>query len=128
MRNYKISKGAAIDLQEWALEFSSVKNVLKSLPQIPDGSNNKIEEGLYVDYSIDEEELDGGADWPDIGVVTIYAVLNDQKIYFGEIRAYNQEMIWLSTREDEEVDTVENWFELIKEDYEALVQSKNEDK
>ena len=51
---------------------------------------------------------------------------NEEEIYLGEIRAYNFETFWLSTREDEEVDTAKNWFELIKEDYKKLIKSEKE--
>jgi hypothetical protein len=42
----------------------------------------------------------------------------------GEINSYNFETFWLSTLEDEQVDTAENWFELIKKDYETLMKER----
>jgi len=124
MSRYKISKGEAIDLQEWALNQSGTKEFLDSLPELP--KKGKVKPGLYVDYEIDENELDDGLDWPAPAIATIYAVLEDngEEIYLGEIMAYNFETFWLSTREYDEVDNTKNWFELIKEDYEKLVKSE----
>lgn len=124
MSRYKISKGEAIDLQEWTLKESGAKELLNSLPELPKESTTK--QGIYVDYDIDEKELDGGMDWPDVGVATIYAIINNKRIYLGEIRAYNFETLWLSTREDDEVDTAENWFELIQEDFQNLIKKNIE--
>lgn len=123
-----MSKGKAIDLQEWALVQSGAKEFLDTLPKFP--KNGKYKAGIYVDYEIDEGELDDGFDWPDIGAAIVYAVLEDngEEIYLGEIRAYNFETFWLSTREDDQVDTAENWFELIREDYKKLVKSKKPSK
>ena len=119
MKRYKISKGEAIDLQEWALVESKTKEFLETLPELPE--KGKIRPGLYVRYKIDESELDGGIDWPDIGVATIYEVLeNGGEIYLGEVRAYNWETIWLSTNKYDEVDTAENWWEIINEDYNKI--------
>lgn len=120
---YKISKGNAIDLQEWTLVESKTKEFLDSLPELP--KKGKIKPGLYVDYAIDESELDGGIDYPDVGVASIYAVIrNKEEIWLGEVRAYNFETYWLSTINDEEVDTAENWKEIILKDYEKLKKKK----
>jgi len=126
MSRYKISKRKAIDLQEWTLEVSGADRFLKTLPELP--KIRKIKPGLYVSYEINEDDLDDGIDWPTPVVATVYAVLedNEEEIYLGEIRAYNFETFWLSTREDEEVDTAKNWFELIKEDYKKLIKSEKE--
>ena len=123
MSRYKISIKSAKKLQRWTLEVSGAKEFLDSLSEFP--KKGKIKPGLYVNYEIDKDELDDGLDWPAPAVATIYAVLenNSEEIYLGEIRAYNFETFWLSTREDEEVDNAKNWFELIKEDYEKLVKS-----
>mgnify|MGYP001574944833 CR=1 FL=1 len=120
-KRYKISKGKAIDLQEWALMQSGAKKYLEALPKFPE--KGKVKSGIYVNYKIDEDELDGGIDWPTPAIATICVVLkNDgENIYLGEIRAYNFETYWLSTREYKEVDTIKNWFELINDDYEKLV-------
>lgn len=118
MRDYSISKRQAISLRIWALRESGAKPLLGTLPRLP--KKGEIRPGLYVDYSIDEDELDGGIDWPDVGVVALYALLeeNSEKIYLGEIRAYNWETYWLSTSTYDEVATAAEWFNFIKEDYE----------
>jgi hypothetical protein len=104
------------------LEESGTKEFLDSLPELP--KKGKIKPGLYVSYEIDESELDGGIDWPDVGVATVYGVLkNRQKEYLGEVRAYNWEAIWLSTKEYDEVDKAEEWWRCVKEDYEKLKKS-----
>ena len=122
MSRWQISKGQAVDLQEQALEESGTKKFLDSLSEHP--KKGKIKPGLYVSYEIDESELDGGIDWPDVGVATVYAILQDGKReYLGEVRAYNGEAIWLSTNEYDEVDDAEEWWRFIKEDYEKLKKS-----
>ena len=128
MGRFRISKGKAIDLQEWALKQSGAKKFLDSLPKFPKA--DKTKPGLYVDYEIDENELDDALDWSDVAIATIYAILenNEEKIYLGDIRAYNFETYWLSTIEDEEVDNAKNWFELIREEYEKLIKSKKSEK
>lgn len=122
MSRWQISKGQAIDLQEWALEESGTEKFLDSLLELP--KKGKIKPGLYVSYEIDESELDGGIDWPDVGVAMVYAILQDgRKEYLGEVRAYNWEVIWLSTNEYDEVDDAGEWWKSIKEDYEKLKKS-----
>jgi hypothetical protein len=119
MSRWQISKGRAIDLQEWALEESGTKELLKSLPELPE--KDIINPGLYVSYEIDESELDGGIDWPDVGVATVIAVLsNGDKEFIGEVRAYNWEAIWLSTMDFDEVDDPQEWWECVKDAYEQL--------
>ena len=122
MSRWKISKGQAIDLQEWALEESGTKKFLDSLPEL--SKKGKIKPCLYVNYEINESELDGGIDWPDVGVAMVYAMIQDgKKEYLGEVRAYNWEAIWLSTNEYDEVDDAEGWWRFIKGDYEKLKKS-----
>jgi len=119
MSRWKISRGKATDLQDWALEESGTKEFLSELPELP--KKDKMEPGLYVSYEIDLFELDGGIDWPDVGVARIFAVLeNGNNEYLGEVRAYNFEAIWLSTNEYDEVDDAEEWWKCIKDDYEKL--------
>jgi hypothetical protein len=119
---WRISRGQAIDLQEWALKESGTEELLRNLPELP--KTNKIKPGLYVSYEIDESELDGGIDWPDVGVATVCAILHDGKREdLGEVRAYNWEAIWLSTNEYDEVDDAGEWWRLVKEDYEKLKKS-----
>lgn len=125
MSRWRITKGQAIDLQEWALEESGTKRLLESLPELPE--DDEIKPGLYVSYEIDQSELDGGVDWPDVGVATVYAVLkNGYKEYIGEVRAYNWEAIWLSAGDFDEVDGPEEWWECVKEEYERLKKSEDE--
>lgn len=125
MSRWRISRGQAIDLQDWALEESGTKELLKSLPELP--KTGEATPGLYVSFEIDESELDGGVDWPDVGVATVFAVLKDgRKEYIGEVRAYNGEAIWLSTVDFDEVDDAHEWWESVIETYERL--TKSEDK
>jgi len=64
-----------------------------------------------------ENRIYKARDWPDVGVATVYAILQDGKReYLGEVRAYNWESIWLSTNEYDEVDDAEEWWRSIKED------------
>ncbi|MDO9538197.1 MAG: hypothetical protein Q7J68_07755 [Thermoplasmata archaeon] len=99
--------------------MSGTKKFLDTLPELP--PKEKIKPGLYVSYEIDESELDGGIDWPDIGAAWVYAILqNGKKEYVGEVRAYNWEAIWLCTNEFDEVDSVTEWWKYIKKDYEKL--------
>ncbi len=120
MSRYKISIQRARMLQRWALKESRAEELLKNVPKLP--NTKKIKQGLYVSYNIDKGELDDFIDWPAPAIATIYAVLNSNKIiYVGEIRAYNFETYWLSTREDEQVETAENWWDLINEEYRKLL-------
>ena len=122
MSRYKISMQNAKRLQKWALEISGANKFLKDLPKLP--KTKKIKPGLYVSYEIDENDLDDGLDWPTPNAATIYAVIkNNEPEFLGEIRAYNFETYWLSTNGDEEVDTAENWWELINKEYQKLLES-----
>jgi len=123
MSRYKTSLQNARRLQKWAIKISGVDKFLKGLPKLP--KTKKIKSGVYVNYEIDEDELDDGLDWPAPAVATIYAVIkNNEPEFLGEVRAYHFETYWLSTLEDEEVDTAENWWELISEEYQKLIKSK----
>ena len=121
MSRYRISIQSARSLQRWAIKISGAQDFLHTLPKLP--KTKKIKPGLYVSYEINDE-LDGGLDWPDVGIATIYAVINNELEFLGEIRAYNWETYWLSTLEDEQVDTAKNWWELINEEYQRLIKSK----
>ncbi len=101
MSQWVISKGQAVDLQTWALEESGTKEFLDTLPELP--KKSKIKPGLYVSYEIDEFTLDGGIDWPDVGVATVFAIL---------------ENIWLSTADFDEVDDPQEWWRCVKDAYE----------
>jgi len=122
MNRYKIDMRFAKRLQKLALDVSGAKEKLETLNKI---SKNKNLDGIYVDFSLDETEFNGGMDYPDVGVAIIYVISNGKKIYLGEIRAYNFETYWLSTREYDEVDTADNWFDLIMEDYEKNFKKKD---
>lgn len=116
MSRWRISKRQALNLQKWALEESGTKEFLDSLPELP--KTSKIKPGLYISYEIDEFTLDGGIDWPDVGVATVFAVLeNGRKEYIGEVRTYNWEAIWLSTADFDEVDNPEEWWKCVKDAY-----------
>jgi len=124
MSRYAISLRNAKRLQKWALEVSGARKFLKALPKLP--KDKKIKPGLYVSYDIDEDELDDGLDWPAPAVATIYAVINNAPELLGEVRAYNWETFWLSTNEDEQVDTAENWWELINKEYQRLLEPQGQ--
>jgi|SRR3989344_9021666 len=119
---YKISLQAAQKLQSWAIEISGAKRYLKTLPKI--SRTKKGKDGLYVNYEINKDELDGGLDWPTPVIAIIYAIVNGKLEFLGEIMAYNWETYWLSTSKYEEVDTAENWWDLINEDYQKLLNKK----
>lgn len=109
-------------LQKWALEVSGADKFLKDLPKLP--KTKKIKSGIYVNYDINKDDLDDGLDWPAPVIATVYAVINNEQEVLGEILAYNFETYWLSTIEDEQVDTAENWWVLINEEYLKLVKTK----
>jgi len=124
MSRWKFSRGQAIDLQDWAIEESGAKEYLRTLPELPKIGN--IKPGLYVSYEIDLTELDGGMDWPDIGIAYIYAILkNEKKEYIGEIRAYNFETLWLDTIDEEDIQSPKEWWENINEIYKRLQINEN---
>ncbi len=119
MSRWRISKGQAVNLQTWALEECGTKEFLDILPELP--KKGKIKPGLYVSYEIDESELDGGIDWPDVGVAAVFAVFkNSRKEFIGEVRAYNWEAIWLSIIDFDEVDDPPEWWRGVKDAHERL--------
>lgn len=121
MSRYKITMSDAEDLQEWALKESGTGKYLKNLPELP--QTKKIKPGLYVSYDI-IDSLEDAIDWPDIGVAIVYAILKDgTKEFIGEIRAYDWRAYWLSTIEEDEIESAKKWFELINEDYKKLIES-----
>ena len=107
-------------LQEWALKDSGADKYLKAIPELL--TTKKIKPCIYVDYSIDESDLeDDGIDYCTPEIASVCAVSKEGKItHLGGIRAYNWETYWLELRDDGEVDTAENWWELINEEYEKL--------
>src|SRR3989344_3352801 len=122
MSRYGISMQTARRLQKWTLEVSGASKFLKDLPKLP--STKKIKPGLYVSYEIDKNDLDDGIDWPTPAAATIYAVINNEPEFIGEIRAYQFETYWLFNNENDLVDTAENWWALINEKYQELIKSE----
>ncbi len=120
MSRYGLNMQDAKRLQKWALEISRANKFLKDLPKLP--KTKKIKPGFYVDYSIEESELeDDGLDYCTPEIASILAVdSNGEVTKLGGIRAYNWETFWLEMGEDCEVDKAENWWALIKEEYEKL--------
>ena len=107
-------------LQKWALKASFADKYLKAIPELP--TTKKIKPGIYVNYSIDDSELeDDGIDYCTPEIASVCAVNKKGKItHLGGIRVYNWETYWLELGDDGEVDTAENWWELINEEYEKL--------
>lgn len=119
MSRWRISKGQAVDLQEWALKESGTEEFLKDLPELP--KSGAAKPGLYVSQKIDELELDGGIDWPDVGVATVIGVFrNGREKVIGEVRAYNWEAIWLSTADIDEIEDSREWWRCVQDAYERL--------
>jgi hypothetical protein len=119
-RKYGLNMSEARNLQKWALEISGAKKFLDTIPKIP--KTKKIKPGLYVDYYIDDEELeDDGIDYCTPEIAAVWSVdEKGEEIKLGGIRAYNWETYWLEFGYDTEVDKAENWWELIKEEYREL--------
>jgi len=125
MSRYRTSLRDARRLQRWALKTSGADKFLKLLPNLP--KTKKIKSGLYVDYSIDESELeDDGLDYCTPEIASVWAVdSKGEQTQLAGIRAYNGETFWLEMGDDCEVDTAENWWELINEEYKKLLKSKD---
>lgn len=122
MSRYMMSLQNARRLQKWTLEVSGANKFIKELPKLP--KTRKINNGMYVSYDIDEDDLDDGIDWPTPVIATIYAVINNQLEELGGIMAYNFETYWLSTSKYEAVDNAKNWWEIINEDYKNLLKDE----
>ncbi len=107
----------ARNLQKWALNVSGAKEFLDILPKLP--KNKKIKPGLYVSYEIDLSDLeDDGLDYCTPTIASVLIVDSKEKMTeIGYIMAYNWETHWLYFEGDCEVDTVENWWELIQKEY-----------
>ena len=77
----------AKNLQKWALELSGAGKYLKTLPV------KKKKDSLYVNYDIDENELeDDGLDYCTPEVASVWAVdLNGEETKLAGVRAYNWE-------------------------------------
>ncbi|KKP30767.1 MAG: hypothetical protein UR15_C0001G0012 [Parcubacteria group bacterium GW2011_GWA2_31_28] len=125
MGRYGLSMKRAEKLQEWALKESGAEKYLKTLPILPE--EEKIKPGLYVDYFIDIAELeDDGLDYCTPQIVAIWAVYpNKEEEKIGYIMAYNWETYWLEIGYDCEVDNVQNWWELINEEYNKKLKEGN---
>lgn len=89
MSRYGLNSSEAEDLQKWALEVSGTKKFLDKIPKFP--NTKKIKPGLYVDYNIDELELeDDGIDYCTHEVASVWMVdKNGEEIKLGGVRAYN---------------------------------------
>ena len=126
MSRYGISFQEADGLQKWALEVSGAGKFLKRLPKLP--KTKKINPGMYVYYDIDEDELeDDGLDYCTPEIASVWMIdAHGEELKLGAVRAYNWETFWLEMGEDCEVDTAENWWELMNEEYQKLVNSKEE--
>jgi len=120
LKRYGLGLSEARNLQKWALETSGAKKFLDKIPKIP--KTKKIKPGLYADYYIDEEELeDDGLDYCTPQIAAVWSVdKKGEKIQLGGIRAYNWETYWLEFDYDTQVDTAENWWKLILEEYNKL--------
>ena len=126
MSRYKTTIYDAISMRRWVLKVSGVKNLLDGLPKLP--KKKKISPGLYVCYEIDKSEIgDDLIDYCTPEVVSIWAVdSKGEKTQLAGIRAYHWETYWLEFGDDCEVDTAENWFDLIKREYEKMLKSNGE--
>ncbi len=102
-----MTKKRAKLLQRWALEACGAKEFIRNLPVL---YGRQAKQGIYVCLDIDETELDGGMDFPDVRVVLVVAVLKDgTRKQIGEIMAYNWERIWLSAYESESAAREWDW-------------------
>ena len=115
-------------MRKWVLKLTGADKLLHTLPILP--KKKKIAPGLYVSYEIDKSELgDDIIDYCTPEVVSIWAVDSKREYtYLGGIRVYHWETYWLEFGDDCEVDTVENWFDLIKKEYEKMLKSNGEKK
>src|SRR3989338_1353014 len=127
MSRYKTTMSDTRNMKKWALEVSGSGKFLDSLPKLP--KTKKIKCGLYVSYKIDENEIeDDGLDYCTPEVASLWAVdSNGKKIQLAGVRAYHWETYWLELGDNCEVDTAENWFDLIKKEYEKMLNSNGEE-
>ena len=99
-------------MQEWALNESKAKEVLSEFSLL--SGFKKLGDGIYVDYGLDEQEFNGGFDYPDIVVVSVCGVIGGRVYELGEIRSYNYETIWFNLSDSSEVENSQEWIRLIK--------------
>ena len=90
MEAWCYSKRKARAFQKWALKESGVDKYLHDFPELPKWKKKRIPPGLYVSYEIDESDLSGGCDWPDIGIASLCVVKEDgSKEVIADIRNYD---------------------------------------
>lgn len=120
MSRYGLNLNEAKKLQKWALVVSGAKKFLDSIPKFP--KTVKIKPGLYVNYEIDESELeDDGLDYCTPEVASVWAVdKNGKEIQLGVLRAYNWETFWLEGGYDREYHEAQDWWEEILKEYEKI--------
>lgn len=121
---YGLNMSEARNLQKWALEVSGAKRFLDTLSKLP--KTKRIKLGLYVSYEIDVFDLeDDGLDYCTPTIASVLIVDQKEEMNeIGHIMTYNWETYWLYFEEDCEVDTAENWFGLIKKEYEKIMSGK----
>ncbi len=120
MSRYKTTIYDAISMRRWVLKLTGAREFLDTLPVLP--KKKKIAPGLYVSYEIDKSEIgDDLIDYCTPEVISIWAVdLKGERTHLGGIRVYHWETYWLELREDCEVDTIGNWFDLIQKEYKKI--------
>ena len=121
-RRYGLNMREAKILQKFTIEMSGTKKYLDKLLELKEG---KSKPGLYVSYEIDESELeDDGLDYCTPVIARVFSVNEKgEKTEIATLSAYNGETYWLEINEDTQVDTAENWWELILEEYDKLKQN-----
>lgn len=127
MSIYGLNLNEAKKLQKWALEVSVAKKFLDSIQKFP--KTIKIKPGLYVNYEIDESELeDDGLDYCTPTVATIFAINNKgEKTSIATLSAYNWETYWLDANECEYHEAKDWWEDILKE-YEKIMSNGGEEK
>jgi len=120
MSRYKTTIYDAISMRRWVLKLTGASKYLDTLPELP--KKKKISSGLYVSYEIDKSEIgDDLIDYCTPEVISIWAVdSKGEVVHLGGIRVYHWETYWLELGENCEVDTFENWWELILKKYEKF--------
>jgi len=126
MSRYKTTMSDAVSMRKWVLKLTSADKFLDTLQTLP--KKKKISPGLYVSYEIDKTEIgDDLIDYCTPEVISIWAVdSKGEKTHLGGIRVYHWETYWLEFGDDCEVDTAENWFDLIQKEYKKMLKSTGE--
>ncbi len=81
MKELKITKDKFIALQKWALNESKLEHFLKGLKLFV--NDKYLDNGLYVDYEVNED------DYPGVSVLSLIGIVNKKAYFFGELRAEN---------------------------------------